>query len=62
MHYGLNKIIIELIRTKKLYFDGGHYFYINEKNYKRLMLYMVEQVKFLNKIYNELNLREIEVL
>lgn len=58
----INKIIVELIKTKKLYFDGGHYFYINEKNYKRLMLYMVEQVKFLNKIYNELNLREIEVL
>lgn len=47
-----NKTIFELINEKKLYFDGGHYFFINEKNYKRLMLYMFEQVKYLNKIYH----------
>lgn len=57
----INKTIIELINSKKLYFDGGMYFFINEKNYNRLMLYMNEQVKILNEIYKELNLREIEI-
>jgi hypothetical protein len=53
--------IDELIKSKKMYFDGAHYFFINEKNYKRLMLYMNEQVTILNNIYRELELREIEV-
>lgn len=57
----INKTIIELINSKKLYFDGGMYFFINEKNYNRLKLYMNEQVKILNEIYKELNLREIEI-
>ncbi len=55
----INKTIIELINSKKLYFDGGQYFFINEKNYKKLMLYMIEQVTFLNKAYRYLNLKEI---
>jgi hypothetical protein len=55
-------VLHELSKTKKLYFDGGKYFYIKETEYQRLMLYMNEQVRFLNKIYNELNLREIDIL
>jgi hypothetical protein len=57
----VNKTIIELINSKKLYFDGGHYFFINEKNYQRLMLYMNEQVIILSNAYKYLNLREIEI-
>jgi len=54
--------IVELIKSKKLYFDGAHYFFINEKNNKRLMLYMNEQIKILNDIYRELNLKEISII
>lgn len=58
----IDKTIIELIKSKKIYFDGGHYFFINDKNYKRVMLYMNELVNFLNDAYKDLKLTEIEII
>ena len=42
--------------------DGRHYFFINDKNYKRVMLYMNELVNFLNDAYKDLKLTEIEII
>lgn len=54
--------ISSLSNSAKLYFDGGHYYFLNEKNIKKAMLYMIEQVVLLNKIYSRFKLPEINIL
>lgn len=56
-----NQNIIQFFRRKQLYFDGWEYYFVNEKNYKRLMNYMNGQLQELNKIYSDLGLREVKI-
>ena len=56
------RIVLSLKKNSKLYFDGASLFFINEKNYTKVMLYMIEQINLLNEIYGRLKLPQISII
>lgn len=53
--------VSKLYKSGKLYFDGGHYYFLNETEYNKVMLYLHEQIDLLNKIYRSLKLPQINI-